>query len=252
MEGPSVLTTLDGSVSTITINREERRNAFDFDTLRLLFAAFTDASRRGDAAILLTGAGTAAFSAGGDIKAYAASTPAQRLAQTDLAQQLLAAMREHPAPIIAAVEGYCVGGGLELALGCDLRIAGSGARFGFPEVSMSALPSVAGYRLAHYIGIGRATEVVVFGRQINAAEARSWGLVSEIVPHGSALARAYDFATTFANSRDRATVARAKALIQFGWGAPDRTGRYLSYLQDEVQTSSGAFNSGVTDFTTSQ
>jgi len=109
--------------------------------LERLLVALKEASRQGVAAIVLTGSGTTAFSAGGDIKAYAAMTPAELLTSTDLAQELLDQMQEHPAAIVAAIEGYCLGGGLELALGCDLRIAGTTAQFGLPEIKVNALPS---------------------------------------------------------------------------------------------------------------
>ena len=248
MEAQSVIVETAEQIRIVTINREHRRNAFDPDTLRRLLAALKGAETHGLSAIVLTGAGTIAFSAGGDIKAYASMTHAELAASTDLAQELFSRMQGHPVPLIAAIEGYCLGGGLELALGCDLRIAGASATFGLPEVSVNALPSVGGYQLARYIGVGRAEEMVVFGRRVNAEEALAWGLIAEVVPRGSALPRAISLARQLAGHADRSTIARAKAMVRFGSTASDRTGRYLSLLLDEVQTSSDAFRAGVSGF----
>jgi len=251
VQNQSVIVEISEQIAIVTINREHRRNALDRETLQLLHAALKEAETRRVGAIVLTGAGTAAFSAGGDIKAYASMTRAELVAGTDLAQELVSKMQEHQAPLVAAIEGYCLGGGLELALACDLRIAGAGAIFGLPEVNVNALPSVGGYQLARYIGFGRAEEMIVFGRRVNAEDALAWGLIAEVVPQGTALSRATDAAHELAGRADRATIARAKAMVRFGSTASDRTGRYLSLLLDEVQTSSDAFRAGVSGFTKS-
>lgn len=248
MEAQPVIVEITDQIAVVTINREHRRNAFDRETRRQLLSALKSAETQRVAAIVLTGAGTVAFSAGGDIKEYASLTSAQLVAGTDLMQELFSRMQEHPAPLIAAIEGYCLGGGLELAIGCDLRIAGATATFGLPEVNVHALPTVSGYQLARYIGVGRAEEMVVFGRTANAEQALAWGLIAEVVPAGSALQRAIHVARELAARTDRSTIARAKAMVRLGFTASDRTGRYLSLLLEEVQTSSDAFSAGISGF----
>jgi enoyl-CoA hydratase/carnithine racemase len=144
--------------------------------------------------------------------------------------------------VIAAIEGYCLGGGLEMALGCDLRIAGEGSTFGLPEVGVNALPSWGGtYRLARLIGLARAKQVTLFGRRLTAEEALDWGLVAEVVPRGGARARAIEIGQSLADL-DRRTFARAKALMTAGYGVHGRVARQMEYLADDAQLSSAAFD----------
>src|SRR3954470_804505 len=216
-----------GSLAVLTINREARRNALDDATLRLLRDALDAAARDQVAAVVLTGAGTRAFSAGSDIKELAAASHAERLAHTALGQQVQEQMDDLPCPVIAAIEGYCLGGGLEFALACDLRVAGEGAQFGLPEVQINALPTWGGtYRLPRAIGLARAKEVILFGRRLTPQEALAWGLIAGVVPPGQARTRAREIEESLA-AVDRRTLARAKALIGAGYGAHGRVGRQL-------------------------
>jgi enoyl-CoA hydratase/carnithine racemase len=223
----------------LTIDREARRNAVNDATLRELRSALEESAREQVRAIVITGSGTAAFSAGSDIKELAAMRPEGRLAHTGLGQSVIEQIEDHPCPVIAAIEGYCLGGGLELALACDLRIAGAGGRFGQPEVGLHALPSWGGtFRLPRVVGPGRASEMIVFGRTVDADEALRWGLVAEVVAEGSACSRALEVARTLASSTDRDTAAQAKRLLVVGYGMPTRTARHLEYLADMAQSRS--------------
>ena len=238
-------------VATITINRERQRNALDDATLFKLRDALEDAKRDGIGAIVLKGAGLKAFSAGSDIKEMARQTQKEQIAHTELGQDIADFIERHPAPIIAAIEGYCLGGGLEMSLACDLRIAGAGATLGLPEVrNLSALPSWGGtVRLPRIVGVGRAREVIIFGRTLTAEEALDWGLIARVTPEGGAYEAALETARRFAAEVDPGAAAIAKRLITFGWGAPTQTARHMEYLADMSQLASGALAGAVDKFT---
>lgn len=236
-------------VARITINRERRRNALDDDTLRRLRDALEECGSSDVGAIVMRGAGTKAFSAGSDIKELAQQTQAQKIAHTELGQAIADMIEQHPCPVIVAIEGYCLGGGLEMAMACDYRIAGAGSTLGLPEVALNALPSWGGtVRLPRLIGVGRAREIILFGRQLNAEEALNWGLVNQVVPQGAAFDAALAFANDFVAKTDRGTVAIAKGLVTHGVAAPSRTGRYLELLADMTVLASEAMQSGLTRF----
>jgi enoyl-CoA hydratase/carnithine racemase len=229
-------------IHTLTIDRPAQRNPLDDATLEAVVTALQAARATAARAIVLTGAGLLAFSAGSDIKEMAGQTPAERLAHTALGQQVGAAIEAHPAPVIAAIEGYCLGGGLELALACDVRLAGAGAIFGLPELAISALPSWGGtYRLSRTVGLARAKEIALFGRRVDAHEAHAWGLVSEVVEEGGALSRALEMARGF-DRIEPATTARLKALLNLGSEAGAALATQLELFADEIQTASPGFD----------
>ncbi len=241
---------IDQGVATVTINRERRRNALDDATLFKLRDALEAAKRERVGAIVLRGAGTLAFSAGSDIKELALQTQDEKIAHTELGQSIADAIEQHPAPVIAAIEGYCLGGGLEMAMACDLRIAGTGATLGLPEVRrLSALPSWGGtVRLPRIVGVGRAREVIIFGRTLSAEEALDWGLVNRVAAQGEAYADALALAREFAAEVDPGAAAMAKRLVTYGWAAPTQTGRYMEYLSDISQLSSDALQTAADKF----
>jgi len=238
-----------GKVVTITVNRPARRNALDDATLLALRDAIGAANRDGAAAIVWTGEGTVSFCAGSDIKELAGQTVPERIAHTELGQSVGDAIEDSRAVVIAAIEGYCLGGGLELALACDLRIVGATATMGLPEVQINALPSWGGtFRLGRVVGIARAKEVAIFGRRLDAAEAVAWGLASEQVAEGAALARATEIARALTDVSDAATIARAKGLVNAGFGADSRVGRHLELYADAAQLASPAFEQSFGSF----
>ena len=240
---------IDGDVMSVVIDREDRRNALNDAALAAIARALDEGERRGLAAVVLAGTGVKAFSAGSDVKELASQGLEDRVAHTHLGQVLFERLEEHPAAVIAAVEGYCLGGGFEMALACDLRIAGAGATFGMPEVALHALPTWGGtYRLARAVGVARAKEVVLFGRRLSAEEAVAWGIAAEAVPAGQALPRAREIAAAVARDTDRATFARAKALVGLGVDAPARVARHMELLADRAQLASEAFQRGAAGF----
>ena len=177
-------------VLTLTVNRPTKLNALNGATIGELHAAATqalaDPAVRG---ILLTGSGEKAFVAGADIAELAALTPAQAAGASARGQVAFALFENSPKPTIAAVNGFALGGGCELAMACHLRVASENARFGMPEVSLGLLPGYGGtQRLPQLIGKGRALELLLTADQIRADEALRLGLVNHVVPQAELLA----------------------------------------------------------------
>jgi enoyl-CoA hydratase len=213
-----------GAAAVVTIDRPERRNAVDGPTAEALNAAYQrfeadDAAR----VMVLTGAGGVAFCAGADLKAV--ETYASRLA---LAEGPMGFTRLTPSkPTIAAIDGYCLAGGLELALWCDLRIATHASSFGCPERRWG-VPLIDGgtQRLPRIVGLGRALDLILSGRIIDADEASAIGLLTEVVPTGGALERALTWAEGLASFPQETMLADRRAAIE-GVGVPLAEGLLL-------------------------
>jgi enoyl-CoA hydratase len=217
-----------GAAALVTIDRPERRNAVDGPTAGALLGAFERFAEDGDARVLvLTGAGDAAFCAGADLKALPTldlDAPGGPLGFTRLAS---------PKPTIAAVGGWCLAGGFELALWCDLRVAADTATFGCAERRWG-VPLMDGgtQRLARIVGQGRALDLVLTGRMVGAAEAHAIGLVTEVVPPGRHVERALEMAEGLAAFPQETMLSDRRALLE-GLGRPlsegldleDRLGR---------------------------
>jgi enoyl-CoA hydratase/carnithine racemase len=236
-------------VACLTITRERVRNALNDETLRRLKASLENLAPPTVAAVVIRGAGLKAFSAGSDIKELASQSLKDRIAHTDLGHALGDLIEQHACPVIAAIEGFCLGGGLEIAICCDYRIAGASAQFGLPEVALSALPSWGGtVRLPRIVGMGRARELVLFGRRLAAEEALAWGLVNRVVPEGEAFTAAQTLAKETFGHTDPGIVSIAKGLLTHGTAAPSRTARHLELLADMSVLASEAMDSGVKQF----
>jgi enoyl-CoA hydratase len=225
------------SVIELRIDRPERRNALDAATIARLRGQLATAAADAEArAIVVVGGGEQAFCAGQDVKELADLDEAGRLAVHAAGLGLMRDLEEHPCLVVAAIEGYCLGGGLELALACDARIAGTSATFGLPEVGRDLLPTWGGHhRLARVIGLGRAKELVLLGRRLGAVDALAAGLVTEVVADGAARERALAVAAAAVAGSGRATVARAKALVTAGFAADPRTAALLDLLAEAGQ-----------------
>jgi enoyl-CoA hydratase len=211
----------------VTINRPERRNAVDGETGGLLGEAFNTFEGDGDARVLiLTGAGTDAFCAGADLKNIESLGP-----RIDLPEGPLGFTRLTPSkPTIAAVSGWCLAGGLELALWCDLRIVTGDAKLGFPERRWG-VPLIDGgtQRLPRIVGMGRALDMILTGRIVSAQEAYDIGLATEIVGDGSHLDRALEYAEGLAAFPQETMLADRMAAIE-GFGLPLDEGLALEAL----------------------
>jgi enoyl-CoA hydratase len=171
-------------VALITVNRPDKLNALNGDTMRELSDAFTrvrdDAAIRG---LIVTGAGEKAFVAGADIKELAVLSPVEAQALSQRGQAIFRALETMPKPSVAAINGFALGGGLELAMSCTIRIASPGAKFGQPEVKLGILPGYGGtQRLPRLVGRGRALDLLIVGEMIDSAEAHRIGLVNYVVP----------------------------------------------------------------------
>ncbi|HEV7498495.1 MAG TPA: enoyl-CoA hydratase-related protein, partial [Vicinamibacteria bacterium] len=172
---------LEGRVAVITVDRPDARNALDGDTVEEFHRALAEARGAGVGVLIVTGAGDKAFISGADIRAIRARQRDDALSSIN--SRLMSAVEAHPAVTIAAVNGYALGGGCELALACDLRIAAEGAMFGLPEPALGIIPGAGGtQRLPRIVGLGRAKEMILAGARWDAAKALSVGLVSEVVP----------------------------------------------------------------------
>jgi enoyl-CoA hydratase len=184
----------DGPAAVVTIDRPERRNAVDGPTAAALLEAYERfAADDGARVMVLTGAGDEAFCAGADLKALDTLDPGA-------AAGPMGFTRLTPSkPAIAAISGWCVAGGLELALWCDLRVAAEGSRFGCLERRWG-VPLIDGgtQRLPRVVGLGRALDLILTGRTVEAGEALSMGLVNEVVPAGAHRARALELARAIA------------------------------------------------------
>ena len=175
---------ISDGVALVTMNRQEALNAFTPEQLNRLGDAFFDLSQNAAVrAVILTGAGERAFAAGADIKAMARMSPAEGLAFARQGQAVANAIERMPQPVIAAVNGYAFGGGCELAIACDIRLASDNARFAQPEVGLGIPPGWGGtQRLPRLIGAGFAAEMILTGRHVAADEAMRIGLVNAVHP----------------------------------------------------------------------
>lgn len=170
-------------IATITVNRPEKRNAMDIPTRRALREAFEEVASDDDVrSIVLRGAGDGAFIAGGDLDSFAEFDNMDALEYlSEHAQGLYNYIAEIPKPTVAAIDGHAIGGGTEIALACDVRLATEDAVFRLPEVTIGILPGGGGtQRLSQVVGVGMASELVLTGRAVKADEADKIGLVNHV------------------------------------------------------------------------
>lgn len=181
----------DSDIAVVIVDRQDKLNALNADVISELDQVF--AALEGDdkvRGILLTGAGEKAFVAGADIGELAKMDSLSGVRVSRGGQDVLLRIERFPKPVLAAVGGYALGGGCELALACHLRLAGDNARFGLPEVGLGIIPGYGGtVRLARLVGLGRAVELALTGEMIDAERAREIGLVSAVVPRSELLER---------------------------------------------------------------
>jgi enoyl-CoA hydratase len=235
-----------GAAAVLTIDRRERRNAVDAETATLLLQGYRDFEADDEARVLvLTGEGPEAFCAGADLKAIAEAagglTEEAVDAVTERTEGPMGFTRLTPSkPTLAAISGWCLAGGLELALWCDLRIATTTARLGFTERRFG-VPLIDGgtQRLPAIVGMGRALEMILTGRVVEAEEALGWGLVNEVVAEGRHLERALEIAEGLARF-PQATMLSDRLAALRGFGRPLTEG-----LEIEAELGHASIETGV-------
>jgi enoyl-CoA hydratase len=187
-------------VATVTLNRPDVHNAMNQAMRRELLEVFT--RLRGDdavRAVIVTGAGEKAFSAGADIREFLEPPVPTQFREARRRIDFRREMERCPQPIIAAIRGYAFGGGLEMALACDIRIAADDAQLGLTEINLAIIPGGGGtQRLPRLVGRGKALEMILTAARIDAAEALRIGLIERLVPAGEALKAAHELAATLA------------------------------------------------------
>ena len=210
-----------GAAAVLTIDREERRNAVDGPTAERLRDGYREfVADDGARVLVLTGAGEVAFCAGADLKAIDTFGPRLGAPEGPLGFTRLTS----PKPTIAAISGWCLAGGFELALWCDLRIGAEGATLGFPERRWG-VPLIDGgtQRLPRIVGLGRGLDLILSGRMVHSEEALAMGLLTEVVPQGRHLERALEYAEALAAFPQVTMLADRLAAIE-GLGLPLEAG----------------------------
>ena len=211
MSYENLLVARDGAVATVTVNRPNVLNALNAQTIdelgQVALDLGTDASVR---VVVITGAGEKSFVAGADINEFIGQSPAEGRDRALRGQRALALFEGMGKPTIAAINGFALGGGCELAMACTFRFAADTARLGQPEINLGIIPGYGGtQRLARLVGRDRALDLILTGRHVQAAEALAIGLVTRVVPAADLMAEVATFAQTLAS---RAPVAMRYAL----------------------------------------
>jgi enoyl-CoA hydratase len=201
-------------VALITVNRPDKLNALNIQTRTELADAL--AELRNDETVrvvVITGAGEKAFIAGADINEFAGRTALQQR-EVMKAKSIFTAAEDFPKPLIAMINGFCLGGGCELALSCDLRVASDRARFGQPEINLGIIPGGGGtQRLTRLVGEGKAMQMILTGEMIDAQEAHRLGLVNEVYPAAELEAKTMELANKIA-AKSPVALAMAKTAVK--------------------------------------
>ena len=216
-----------GAVALLTLNRPEKRNALGGEMRCAFFGAVGNAARDPEVrAVVITGAGGKAFAAGSDIAEFEARTPVDQY-RVQRQPSIYELVERLPKPVIAAIDGWCLGAGLELAMACDVRIASDRSKLGQPEIGLGIIPGGGGtQRLPRIVGVGAALKMILGGDPIDAAEALRLRLVEEVVAAGELLPRAVALAARMAE-RSPVALAAAKEAVRAALSVPLAEGLVL-------------------------
>lgn len=242
-----VLVSIENGIAVVTINRPEVRNAVDKETWGLLRKTFENLdSNRDVRAIIVTGAGEKAFVAGADLNSLKVRSVLETLDSENNA--VVRAIEKVSKPTIAAINGYCLGGGCEIALACDIRIAAEKAKIGQTELNVGILPGSGGtQRLRNLVGQGKAMEMILTGEPVSAQEAYEIGLVNKVVPLDKLMEKAMSMAKKIAEKSPVVTKL-AKRAIQNGADLPIDTGLLIEILSQSVVFSTKDHLEGINAF----
>lgn len=215
----NVLTEITNGVLTITVNRPDKLNSLNAKTIEELHEALLEAENESAVkVVIITGAGQKAFVAGADIAEFADYSIEQgKLLSATGHFKIFNFIENYSKPVIAAVNGFALGGGLELAMACHIRIASENAKMGLPEVSLGVIPGYGGtQRLAHLVGKGKAFEMIVTAEMLSAQDAYKWGLVNHVVPQEALLDKCRDIASKAA-TKSSVAIKTAIKVINAGY-----------------------------------
>lgn len=219
MEGKLIIHR-EGAVATVRINEPKTLNALNAEILRELESAFTEIEKDDDLRVVILTGTDRSFVAGANIQAMSAMNYEEAKAFGEMGSAVFRKIEICPKPVIAAVNGFALGGGCELTLACDIRIASQNAKFGQPEVSLGVIPGFSGtQRLPRIIGIAKAKELLFTGKVITADEALRIGLVNHVVESGLLMEFAQSMARTIAAQAPIA-IKNAKKSVNEGWDLP--------------------------------
>jgi enoyl-CoA hydratase len=249
MSFDNLLIERDDAIGVVTLNRPTVLNALDDRTLDELERALIDMQRADDIRVLIvTGAGDKAFVAGADLAEFAALGPADAQAFARRGQRVFARIERLGKPVIAAVNGFALGGGCELAMACTFRVAADHARFGQPEVQLGVMPGFGGtVRLPRLVGVGRALDLLLTGRRVDAAEALQMGLVQRVVPAATLMDEAKALARHLAAQPPFAVRSIIDAVLRGCAMAPDEAAAFeatafgLTFATDDAREGAAAF-----------
>ncbi|MEM0203101.1 MAG: enoyl-CoA hydratase-related protein [Archaeoglobaceae archaeon] len=225
----NVLYTVEGKIGIATLNRPEKLNALDTKTREEL-REIVERAEKEVRVLIITGSGKA-FAAGADVNELIQRDPLKAIEATKLGTELFARIEELEIATIAAINGFALGGGLELAMACDIRVASNKAKFGQPEINLGIIPGAGGtQRLPRLVGLGMAKKLVLTGEIIDANEAFRIGLVDEVVEHEKLMERAKEIANKITEKSEIA-VKLAKRSLNASMNTPLRDGlRYEASL----------------------
>jgi len=249
MEAKNTLCEKSEGIATITINRPEVRNALNEETVAELFTRFEDAEKDENIrVIVITGAGDRAFCSGLDLNIIKGVSPVKGTENSRIGQHLCNRIEALGKPVIAAINGFALGGGTELAMACDIRIASENAQLGQTEINLGLIPGWGGtQRLPRFVGKGIAKEMIFTGKRIDAKTAERLGLVNAVVPADQLMAKVKELALELA-SKPPIAIRLLKALINNSTETHPDIGLWQEAEAFGLVTSTEDFNEGVTAF----
>ncbi len=214
----TILTALENNIFTITINRPEKLNALNKKVMEELDSVLDEVYKNHEIkSVIITGAGPKSFVAGADISEFIGLSDDDGMALSERGQIIFSKIEDCPKPVIAAVNGFALGGGCELSMSCHFRIASENAKFGQPEVNLGLIPGYGGtQRLTQLIGKGRAIELLISGNMIDANTALQYGLVNYVVTQEELLSKAKSILEII-NSKAPIAVAGCIAAVNAAW-----------------------------------
>ena len=244
-----ILTDISNHIAILTINRPEALNAMnDMVVADLVSAVKSSIDDENVGVIILTGAGDKAFVAGADIKQMQSNGPKEALIFGQMGQHMTLLIENSPKPVIAAVNGFALGGGCEITMACHIRVASETATFGQPEVLLGILPGWGGtQRLPRLVGLGVANELITTGRMVSASEAKLIGLVNHVVPPNELMNKCKEIASQILKNGPNA-IAKSLACIREGIGKSMEEGLKIEVDQFSKLFGTEEANEGLSAF----